>query len=494
MLFNSYQFLIFFPIVVLIYFIIPKRIRYIWLLVTSYYFYMCWDAKYALLIAASTVVTYFSGIFIDKVKEKYHEKNKQIRYCKMILTGCCLFNLGILVFFKYFSWILDNISAISGQSLALPWSIVLPVGISFYTFQALGYTIDVYRGEIKAEKNLLRYALFVSFFPQLVAGPIERSKNLLMQLDCDKDFDYENARDGLLLMLWGFFEKIVIADKAAILVDSVYNNYAEQEGAVIIVATIVFAFQIYCDFGGYSHIAIGAAKVLNVKLMDNFRQPYFALNIKDFWSRWHISLSTWFRDYLYIPLGGNRCSKWRKHCNLFITFFVSGLWHGASWHYVIWGALHGIYQIVSDCTGNLRRIVINKLRIKTDCFSYRLLQRLITFLLVSFIWLFFRAESLTDALNMCQRIVFNLNPSILLGDVLYNQGLNQLQVYYLVGAILILILVDYLHEKGKSIRNFLKQQNLAFRWLVYYVAVFIIIVSVIQTFGQNANTFIYFQF
>ena len=494
MLFNSLEFLIFFPVVTLVYFVIPKKLKNFWLLVTSYYFYMCWDAKYALLIAASTVVTYFSGIFIDKIKEKYQDKNKQAVYSKMILVGCCLFNLGILVYFKYFSWILDNINAVFGRTIALPWSIVLPVGISFYTFQALGYTIDVYRGEIKAEKNLLRYALFVSFFPQLVAGPIERTKNLLNQLECNEDFNYKNVKDGLLLMLWGFFEKIVIADKAAVLVDNVYNSYAEQEGAVLLVATIIFAFQIYCDFGGYSHIAIGAAKVLNVNLMDNFRQPYFALNIKDFWNRWHISLSTWFRDYLYIPLGGNRCSRLRKHCNLFITFFVSGLWHGASWHYVVWGALHGIYQIISDCTKKTRQTLLNKLKIKTDCFSYRLWQRMITFILVCFIWLFFRAGTLTDAVRMCQRIFFELNPSILLGDVLYNQGLSQLQIYYLFVAIAVLLFVDYLHEKGKSVRMFLQQQNLVFRWLVYYAAVFIIVVSVLQTFGQNANTFIYFQF
>ena len=313
-------------------------------------------------------------------------------------------------------------------------------------------------------------------------------------MECNEDFNYKNAKDGLLLMLWGFFEKIVIADKAAVLVDNVYNSYAEQEGAVLLVATIIFAFQIYCDFGGYSHIAIGAAKVLNVNLMDNFRQPYFALNIKDFWNRWHISLSTWFRDYLYIPLGGNRCSRLRKHCNLFITFFVSGLWHGASWHYVVWGALHGIYQIISDCTKKTRQTLLNKLKIKTDCFSYRLWQRMITFILVCFIWLFFRAGTLTDAVRMCQRIFFELNPSILLGDVLYNQGLSQLQIYYLFVAIAVLLFVDYLHEKGKSVRMFLQQQNLVFRWLVYYAAVFIIVVSVLQTFGQNANTFIYFQF
>ena len=494
MIFNSYQFLIFFPIVVLIYYVMSKKYRCLWLLVTSYYFYMCWDAKYALLIAASTVVTYFSGIFMDKIRKNYRKEKKRNVYCKVVVAGCCIFNLAILVFFKYFPWILDNINVVLGQSIMLPFSIVLPVGISFYTFQALGYIIDVYRGEIEAEKNLLRYALFVSFFPQLVAGPIERSKNLLNQLDCDRDIEYENVRDGLMLMLWGFFEKIVIADKAAIFVDSVYNNYIEQEGSVIIVATVLFAFQIYCDFGGYSHIAIGAAKVLNINLMDNFRQPYFALNIKDFWKRWHISLSSWFRDYLYIPLGGNRCSKVRNYSNLIITFFISGLWHGASWHYVVWGVMHGIYQIVAACTLSMRRTITNKLKIQIGCFSYRLMQRGITFMLICFSWLFFRAANMEAALQMCYRIVTSLNPSILLGDVIYNQGLNSLQMYYLLLAIIILIIVDCLHEKKISICLFLKKQNLVFRWLTYYIVVFVIILSVLQTFGQSANKFIYFQF
>lgn len=494
MLFYSYQFLLFFPIVVLVYFLVPKKVRYIWLLITSYYFYMCWNAKYALLIVASTIATYLSGIAMDRIRRKYTDDIKQQYYCKMVLVVSCLVNLSILIFFKYFSWMLENINAAFGMSITLPFSIVLPIGISFYTFQALGYTIDVYRRDIKAEKNLLRYALFVSFFPQLLAGPIGRAKNLLGQLDCENDFDYDNVRSGLLLMLWGFFEKIVIADKAAILVDSVYNNYTEHHGSVIFVATILFAFQLYCDFGGYSHIAIGAAKVLNVNLMDNFRQPYFALNIKDFWSRWHISLSTWFRDYLYIPLGGNRCSKAKKYCNLMITFLVSGLWHGASWHYVVWGALHGIYQVAAECTYKLRRKMIGVLKVKTDCFSYRLMQRMITFVFVSLIWLFFRAETLTAAFLMCKKIFFELNPTVLLGDAIYNLGLNGLQLSCLVIAILVLIVVDCLHEKGKSISEFIKKQNLVFRWMVYYVAILIILMSVVQTFGQDAGAFIYFQF
>ena len=312
MLFNSYNFLIFFPIVTLIYFIIPQKTRYIWLLVSSYYYYMCWNAKYVLLIVFSTVVTYASGIVMERLRNSRIEQDQKEKKMKQVILISIIINLAILFFFKYFGWCLDNISTVFKHSITLPFDIILPVGISFYTFQALGYTIDVYRGDIRVERNILKYALFVSFFPQLVAGPIERSKNLLGQLDCSAPFNYENVRSGLQLMLWGFFEKIVIADKVAIMVNTVYNNPGEYSGSTIAFATVLFAIQIYCDFGGYSHIAIGAARVLNITLMDNFKQPYFALSIKDFWRRWHISLSTWFRDYLYIPMGGSHCSKARK--------------------------------------------------------------------------------------------------------------------------------------------------------------------------------------
>lgn len=494
MLFNSYQFLLFFPIVVLIYYIIPSKVRYIWLLITSYYYYMCWDAKYALLILASTAITYFSGIWISKINEKNYESERARCYKKRVVLLSFLSNIGILVFFKYSGWLLDNINLFLENDIALPFSIVLPVGISFYTFQALSYTMDVYRGEIYAEKNFLRYALFVSFFPQLVAGPIERSKNLLKQLDCTSSFSYDNTKSGLLLMLWGFFEKIVIADKAAIFVDSVYNNYTEQHGSVIFLATVMFAIQIYCDFGGYSHIAIGAARVLNIRLMDNFRQPYFAVNIKDFWNRWHISLSTWFRDYLYIPLGGNRQGRLKKNRNLFITFLVSGLWHGASWHFVIWGMLHGLYQIISDVMSPLKNKLQKIIHVKRNCFSYHLYQRCLTFILVTIAWLFFRVGNMKEAFIMLSKMILEFNPSALATPAILESGLNLIQFATLFIAVLILFMVDFLHEKGIHIAAWLNEQNMAFRWAAYYAVVLFIVISFIQTFGVDASTFIYFQF
>jgi len=340
MLFNSAEFLIFFPIVVLTYFLIPHKIRHIWLLVCSYFFYMCWNPKYALLMATSTIITYASGVLI----EKYYERRK-------LWVGLSFVsNLSILFFFKYFDFALNNINQLLeylGVSvITTTFDVVLPVGISFYTFQALSYTMDVYRGEIKAQKNLAKYALFVSFFPQLVAGPIERSGNLLNQIDERHTFDCDRVKRGLLLMAWGFFEKLMIADRAAILVNQIYGNYENYGSVALILATLAFAVQIYCDFSGYSDIAIGAAQVMGFSLMQNFRQPYFSLSIAEFWRRWHISLSTWFRDYLYIPLGGSRCSKIKKYRNLMVTFMVSGLWHGSSWNYVIWG---GVPRPATNC-------------------------------------------------------------------------------------------------------------------------------------------------
>lgn len=306
MLFNSIDFLIFFPIVVFIYFIIPRKARYVWLLAASYYFYMGWNPRYAILIALSTVITYVSSIFIEKSQNAGNNITKNIW-----LAGSLVSNLGILFVYKYLTFFLDNLNAVISRfglsTIDRQLDFLLPVGISFYTFQALSYTFDVYRGEIRAERNILKYALFVSFFPQLVAGPIERSANLLSQIQNVHKIEawkYERIRNGLLLMMWGLFQKLVIADRAAILVDNVINNYVAYGFVELSLAVILFAVQVYCDFGGYTNIARGAAKVMGFELMNNFEQPYMAMNIKDFWRRWHISLTSWFTDYIYIPLGG----------------------------------------------------------------------------------------------------------------------------------------------------------------------------------------------
>lgn len=353
MLFHSMQFLFFFPTVLIIYFVIPEKIKHIWLLIASYYFYMCWNAKYVILLFYSTIVTYISGILIEKIKQKNWKLSYKIRYKKIIVALSLILNLGILFYFKYINFTLDiivHLLKLVHIELTIPmFDIVLPVGISFYTFQALSYTLDVYWDEIYAEKNFFRYALFVSFFPQLVAGPIERSKNLLKQLAKTKKFNYNRVREGLLLMMWGYFLKLVIADRCAILVNTVYTNYMAYYGFQLITANVLFAFQIYCDFMGYSVIARGAAKVLGYELMENFSRPYLAQNIKEFWRRWHISLSSWLRDYLYIPLGGSRRTKIIKYRNLLLTFLVSGLWHGANITFVLWG---GYSWNLPDCRRN----------------------------------------------------------------------------------------------------------------------------------------------
>ena len=326
MLFNSFEFLIFFPVVTLVYFLIPDRVKWVWLLITSYFFYMNWHAEYALLMAACTVVTYTCSRLIERFEDK--------RRRKIAMWSGVVLNIGLLAYFKYTGFLLEVIQR-ACDLLRIPVttpkvSILLPVGISFYIFQALSYTIDVYKGRVKPEKNLFKYALFVSFFPQLVAGPIERSGRLLKQVSAPHRFDWERCRQGLLIMLLGFFEKVVIADRACMYVDMIYGNWIDASGAQLALATFVFAVQDLCDFAGYSYIAIGAAKILGVDLMTNFRQPYFAHSVQNFWARWHISLSTWFRDYIYFPLGAGRGGKLKAARNLMIVYTVSGLWHGAA--------------------------------------------------------------------------------------------------------------------------------------------------------------------
>lgn len=496
MLFNSFEFLVFFPIVLGIYFIIPKKMRQMWLLLTSYYFYMCWNAKYAVLIFGITLLSFLGGKLIARVKD---DDAAAVQKKKRLFIVCAGVIIGVLLLFKYLDFARDNINVLlqllgTSASLSTEFSLVLPVGISFYTFQALGYLIDVYRGDIEAEKSFAKYALFVSFFPQLVAGPIERSKNLLNQLDEPKKFDYESARRGLLLMLWGFFEKMWIADTAAVYVNKIYDGYLEYSASALLAATILFALQIYCDFGGYSHIAIGAAQVLGVRLMDNFNQPYFATTIKDFWRRWHISLSTWFRDYVYIPLGGNRCSKAKTYRNLMITFLISGLWHGANWTYVLWGGLHGCYQVVGGITLPYRTRLREALHIKENAKIYRLWQMFVTFVLCDIAWLFFRAEGIHQAFAMLRYMCHPEAVKELFSIYTYVAGLTIVQLYRLIFAIIVLIIVDVIHEHGIHIRDWFCKQNILLRWGFYIVSLSAFCLLIMQNFGGAAAEFIYFQF
>ncbi len=485
MLFNSVDFLLFFPLVTAIYFLLPHRARWIWLLITSYYFYMCWNAKYALLIALSTLITYASGLLI-------HWRRKKLWVFLSFAS-----NLGILFFFKYFGFFLDNLTAglaLAGIAFKRPaFDVVLPVGISFYTFQALSYTADVYRGEVRPEKNPFRYALFVSFFPQLVAGPIERSKNLLGQLYDRHAFDPDRVRAGLLLMLWGMFEKIVIADRLAMLIDSVYDNYAELPGAAVVLATVFFAFQIYSDFAGYSHIAIGAAQVMGFTLMENFRQPYLSQSVAEFWRRWHISLSTWFRDYLYIPLGGNRRGTLRKYCNTMITFLASGLWHGANWSFVVWGGLNGAYQVIGELLAPLREGACRVLHINREWFPCRLARTVFTFCLVDFAWLFFRAPSFSAARGMLAHMAGSFQLAALPGQLL-SLGLDGPNFLVALAALGVLWTADLLRERYGPLRPYITRQALPVRWAFYLCAVLTVLIFGIYGPSYSARAFAYFQF
>ena len=485
MLFNSIDFLLFFPLVTAVYFLLPHRVRWIWLLAASYYFYMCWNAGYALLIALSTLITYASGLLLGRKRKKLW----------VFLSFAS--NLAILFFFKYFGFFLDNLSAalaLAGIAFNRPaFDVLLPVGISFYTFQALSYTMDVYRGEVEPERNLFRYALFVSFFPQLVAGPIERSKNLLGQMYDRHSFDPDRAREGMLLMLWGMFEKIVVADRLAMLVDYVYENYAQLPGAAVVLATVLFAFQIYCDFGGYSHIAIGAAQVMGFRLMENFRQPYLAQSAAEFWRRWHISLSTWFRDYLYIPLGGNRKGKARKYLNTVVTFLVSGLWHGADWSFVVWGGLNGAYQVVGEILAPARERACQALGVRRDRPLWAAVRTAFTFCLVDFAWLFFRASSFSAALGMIAHAARSFRLSALPGQ-LFSLGLDGANLLAALLAVAALLAADLFRERRGPLRPLITRRCLPVRWACYLAGALTVLIFGIYGPGYDAAAFIYFQF
>ncbi|MFO7669632.1 MAG: MBOAT family O-acyltransferase [Bacteroidales bacterium] len=479
MLFNSLQFIFFFPIVVAAYFAMKPKYRWILLLLASYYFYMCWNYKYIILIIFSTVIDYFAGILL------YKTSKQKLRI--LVLMASLTTNLGLLFFFKYFNFFGESINFLL-QKVNIFYNIpayqfLLPVGISFYTFQTLSYTIDIYKGKQKPEYHFGRFALFVSFFPQLVAGPIERSTNLLPQFREVFTFEYERVKNGLLLMGWGFFKKVVIADRLAEYVNLVYNNPGEFSGLNNIIATFFFSFQIYCDFSGYSDIAIGAALVMGYKLMTNFRRPYFSQNIREFWSRWHISLSTWFRDYVYISLGGNRVVKWRWYYNLFITFLVSGLWHGAEWTFVIWGAIHGLYLVIAIITDKFRENVNHAIGLTSLPGLYKLVQVLITFVLVYFSWIFFRASNLNEAILVLKNhFVFDQNAVINLFRI-------PADFYIAFVSIVVLLVLDFSEERFSLSLRLRKLP------LVAKITLLVLFVSAILLFGVwNEADFLYFQF
>ncbi len=476
MSFNSISFAVFLPAVFLLYWLIPRKYQWVLLLVSSYYFYMSWNAKYVTLILFTTVVSYCCGLFLEKAKKP--------KYKRMVLGIALASCLGILFVFKYFNFFMGTIRDV-GRLFAVQvhpatLNLLLPVGISFYTFQTLSYVIDVYYGRVCPEKHFGRYAVFVSFFPQLVAGPIERTGNLLPQIRQEHCFRYEDAVYGLRQMLWGFFKKIVIADTLARYVDLVFDNPYLHRGGALLLAALFFSIQIYCDFSGYSDIAVGTARLFGIKLMTNFKSPYLSGSINEFWRRWHISLSSWFRDYVYIPLGGNRKGKIRRYVNVLATFLLSGLWHGAAGTFVFWGGLHGLAQVLENIAGLNRRK------------RHYIVSSVPVFIFVTFAWIFFRADTIQDAFYVIQNMFIGISaPAVYVKEAFSAIGIDGAKCISIGISICILFVFDLFSLRKNPLEEIVRLPG-AVRWGAYYLLGMVLIVYCLQNAGENQ--FVYFQF
>lgn len=495
MLFNSIVFLVFLPTVFILFWLCPKRFRWTILLIASYVFYMWWNWKLVFLILFTTLISYLCGLLVCKY-------NNSVKLKRTFLITSLVLCFGVLVFFKYFPFLADVYSDIvaifGGKRINGFFDIMLPVGISFYTFQTASYVIDCYKGIIEAEKHFGYYALFVSFFPQLVAGPIERPEDLLPQLRKSgsgeisiKQIDYSSA---FRLMLIGFFKKIAIADVIGIYVNTVYQDLSGANGFAVLIASLLFAVQIFCDFSGYSDIAVGCAKLFGVELTENFKNPYGSKSIKEFWNRWHISLSKWLRDYIYFPLGGSRVKKFRWVLNIMIVFFISGLWHGANYTFIVWGLLHGAFQIVGVLTLNFRNKAWNKMRINPDGKFVTVLRVIFTFLLVVFCWIFFRANSMSDASLAITKIftdwIFNVD---YFKNTITLFGFDWKNVLYVVVCILSLPLIEKL--KYVNIDPYKPYNIEGIRYASYFVmSLFVICSWIYLQASEVGSSFIYFQF
>lgn len=475
MLFNSLSFAIFYPIVFILYWLLNKKLKVqnVLLLIASYYFYACWDWRFLFLLMFSTLLDFFTGI-----KMETDLKRKKFWFWSSIII-----NLGFLGIFKYYNFFIDSFAeGMSSLGIKVHYStlnVILPVGISFYTFHGLSYVIDIYKSRIKAERNFIDYGLFVSFFPLLVAGPIERATHLLPQIKLKREFTYNNAVTGLRQILWGLFKKIVIADQCAIYANQIFGHNDYFYGSTLVIGAILFAFQIYGDFSGYSDIALGSAKLLGFDLLKNFNYPYFSRSIAEFWRRWHISLSTWFRDYLYIPLGGSKGGNWGRIRNTFIIFIVSGFWHGANWTFIVWGALNALFILPSIVFKTNR----NNLDIVAENSLFpnfrEIVMMTITFSLTVFAWIFFRADNVSHAVRYIRKI---FSYSLLKKP--------QVDVAWLFCIILLFMIVEWFGRKNNyAIENIQLNGNRFIRWGFYYL-----LVAGIIYFSGEEQTFIYFQF
>lgn len=481
MLFNSINFAIFLPIVFILYWFATKgnlKFQNILLLVSSYFFYACWDWRFMFLLIFSTFLDYFTGIKIHNAEQRPLKK--------FWLWLSILINLGFLGVFKYYNFFTssfaDGLELLGVQANFVTLQVVLPVGISFYTFHGLSYVIDIYYQRIKPERNFVDYSVFVSFFPLLVAGPIERATHLLPQILKSRTFSYAKAVDGLRQILWGLFKKIVIADNCAEYANVIFNNSDDYSGSMLVLGAIFFTFQIYCDFSGYSDIALGTARLFGFELLRNFNFPYFSRDIAEFWRRWHISLSSWFKDYLYIPLGGSRGGTWMKVRNTFIIFIVSGFWHGANWTFIIWGALNAVYFLPLLLTNNNRNNIETVAQGKLLPSLKELWLMLITFGLTVLAWIFFRAESVTHAAHYIRDIFKNPSSFLMLGIYLKYKKI--------IALTLLFILIEWIgREHQYAIQQFGAKWKRPLRYAFYYAIIFAIF-----WFGGKEQQFIYFQF
>ena len=488
MLFNSFEFLLFLPIVFLLYWMVSRGRRWQNLLVViaSYVFYGWWDWRFLFLIALTSFSSFVSGLLIEHYEGQ--------RRCQLAVSAAnIVLNLSILGVFKYYNFFVENLDALfSAVGWHLDWvtlQIILPVGISFYTFQALSYSIDVYQRKLPATHDMVEFFAYISFFPQLVAGPIERATNLLPQFQQERHFDYAKAVDGCRQMLWGFFKKMVIADNCAVAVNQIWAGYADESGLVLMIGAVLFTFQIYCDFSGYSDIAIGCARLFGFNLKRNFNFPYFSRSIPEFWRRWHISLTSWFRDYIYFPLGGNRCDKWKVIRNVYIVWAISGLWHGANWTFICWGLFHGTLLVVFNLLGintKYKNIVAHNRWLPN---IKEMLQMTLTFVLTVIGWIIFRAETMTDAVSFMV-CMFTHSPFDFVGSV---KALKELQLTTTAVAIIVMLVWEWVQRNKQHALQFSgKSFVLRYAWARY--AFYIIMMMLIIVFAGTQSEFIYFQF
>lgn len=523
MIFTSFEFIAFFLIVLIGYYLIFPNLRWIWLLAASFYFYTKASPQFLPYILASVAVIYASSRmigYLDSRKASYFQKNELTKDEKKAYNKRCtrnkkifcatgiILNVGMLAFTKYFNFVGESVSAITGGTFTA-LDIIVPLGISFYTFQSTGYLIDVYRGMYEPQKNPMKYALFILFFPQIMQGPIGRYNDLAPQLFEPCKFDYARLKSGLVRMLWGFFKKMVIADRAALLVNTVFDNWKPYSGAVIWAAVFLYAVQLYADFSGYMDIALGAGEALGIRLSENFRTPYFSKSTAEFWRRWHITLGTWFRDYLFYPIirtkmfqkvaKSKKLPKFVKTnlptiAGLAVVWLITGIWHGADWHYAAWGIYYGMIIIASSLLAPVYEKLTKLLRIKTDCFSYKLFQIVRTFLIVLVGYVLFRGNGLMAAFKMIRSMFTVFNPWVFTDGTLLTLGLDAANWNVLILSMLILLAVSIANENGINVRERISQQNIIFQWICYLAGIFAVLIFGIYGSGYDASAFMYLNF